>query len=286
MSRCLLAGVLVALVVVVAAVPMAPAWWSGGHATVAEAAAMQLPDNVPTFFRAGGKSLAHYSGDPDRWKNPAAKHLRASESPDHFIDLENFQGKELPPDRFKAIALLIELKEDPAKVGFLPWAICENYDRLSCAFYDYRQDPDSQAIRAKCLVYAGILSHLTGDLSMPLHNTINYDGKKGPDGKMVQRGIHAKLDAFPEKNGFTPEEVCRGLKPKQIDDAWAHVLECIKESRSHIDRSYELDAAGAFEKPTAESRTFVMERCRFGAQLTADLWYSAWVRSARMPPHY
>jgi hypothetical protein len=230
--------------------------------------------------------MAHYSGDPDRWKNPTARQLRNATAPDHFLDLENFHGRDLPPDRWAAVALLFELKEEPAKTGMLPWAICENYERLCCAFYDYRRDPDNPAIRAKCLVYAGVLSHLTGDLSMPLHNTVNYDGKKGADGKTVQKGIHAKLDAFPEKNEFSPEEICRGLKPHQIDDVWAHVLECIKESRTHIDRAYELDAEGRFERPSAESRAFVMDRCRFGAQLTLDLWYSAWLRSAKMPPHY
>lgn len=281
MHRFLLAGLFILLVVW-----PAPAWWVGGHAIVAEAAALQLPEDIPSFFRAGGKAFSHASGDPDRWKNPAAKYLRAAEAPDHFMDLENFQSRELPEDRFKAIALLIELKEDPAKTGFLPWAICENYDRLSCAFYDFRQDPDNPTIRAKCLIYAGILSHLTGDLSMPLHNTINYDGKKGPNGKVVQKGIHAKIDAFPEKNGFKAEEISRGIKAKKIDDVWTHVLKQIDDSHALVDKCYEMDKEKAFDKPTKESTQFIMNRCRAGAQLTADLWYTAWLRSADMPKHW
>src|SRR5205823_5186020 len=142
----------------------------------------------------------------------------------HFIDLEDYQNKPLPETRWKAIALLIELKQDPEKAGMLPWAILENYDRLSCAFYDYREalreteearervknDPSEaanvelkdraeklSAVQAKCLVYAGILAHLTGDAVMPLHTTRDFDGRKGADGKMRQRGIHAKIDAAP-----------------------------------------------------------------------------------------
>jgi hypothetical protein len=53
-----------------------------------------------------------------------------------------------------------------------------------------------------------------------------------------------------------------------------------------VDRCYELDRAGAFDRPTAESRRFILERCRAGAQFTTDLWYSAWLRSATMPKHY
>jgi hypothetical protein len=263
----------------------AQAWWIKGHETIAEAAAAGLPDEVPAFFRGGGKALAHSAGDPDRWKNPAAKHLRAAEAPDHFLDLEDYEGKDLPADRYKAVALLIGLKKEPERVGMLPYAIMENYDRLSCAFYDYRADPENKAAQAKCLVYAGNLAHFTGDCSMPLHTTRDYDGRT-VDGKMKQKGIHAKIDGFPEKNGITAEEMARGLKAKQSDDVWAYVLKMIKDSHEQIDKCYELDEAGAFEKPTEESRKFILGRCRVGAQFTMDLWYSAWLRSEKMPKPY
>jgi hypothetical protein len=263
------------------------AWWVQGHATVAEAAAAGLPDEVPAFFRAAGKSLGHYAGDPDRWKNPAARHLRAAESPDHYLDLEDLQGRELPGDRWKAVALLYELKQKPERTGMLPYAILENYDRLSCAFYDLRAAPDDPAVRAKCLVHAGALAHFTGDLAMPLHTTRHYDGRPAePGGKLLQKGIHAKIDAFPERHGLTAEEMARGLKARAIDDVWGHVVKALRESHTHVDRCYELDRVGAFDRPTAESRKFILDRCRAGAQLTMDLWYSAWLRSAKMPKPY
>ena len=43
---------------------------------------------------------------------------------------------------------------------------------------------------------------------------------------------------------------------------------------------------GAFDKPTEESRKFILGRCRVGTQLTMDLWYSAWLRSEKMPKPY
>jgi hypothetical protein len=286
-----------ALAALALAATAAHAWWVVGHGTIAEAAASGLPDDVPPFFRAGGKALAHYAGDPDRWKNPEARHLRAAEAPDHFLDLENFKGRPLPSDRYKAIALLVELKQEPDKTGMLPYAILENYDRLTCAFADYRAArkaaegndarPDElKAAEAKCLVYSGNLSHFTGDCAMPLHTTVDYDGRPGPDGKVLQKGIHAKIDAFPERNGFTPEEVGRGLKARKVEDVWAHTLDRIKESHAEIDRCYELDKAGAFDRPTEESRKFILARCRAAAQFTADLWYSAWLRSATLPKPY
>jgi hypothetical protein len=262
------------------------AWWVNGHASIAEAAVADLPVEMPAFFRAGGKQLGHYAGDPDRWKNPSAKHLRAAESPDHFLDLENYGGQSLPDDRYQAIVLLLERKQKPEQTGMLPYAIMENYDRLSCAFYDYRAQPDDPAVRAKCLVYAGVLSHFTGDLAMPLHTTRDYDGRPGPGDTILQKGIHAKIDAFPERHGLTAEEISRGLKAQALDDVWGHVIKTLHESHKHVGRCYELDQAGAFDKPTAASRQFILDRCRVGAQLTVDLWYSAWLRSAKMPKHY
>lgn len=276
----------VAALVLLLAAGTAPAWWVKGHEAITEGAASRLPESMPAFFRAGGKALAHYSGDPDRWKNPAANHLRAAEAPDHYLDLEDLEGNELPADRFKAIVLLAKLKRPPERTGMLPYAIMEYYDRLSVAFADLRADPQNEAVRAKCLVYAGNLAHFTTDCSMPLHTTRDYDGKRQPDGTILQKGIHAKIDAFPEKNGLTPEEISRGLEPNQIDDVWKYVVQTIEESHKHVPRCYELDAAGAIEKPTAESRKFILDRCRVGAQFTMDLWYSAWQRSAKMQKLY
>lgn len=262
------------------------AWWSGGHEVIAEAAVAILPDEVPAFFRAAGKQLAHYSVDPDRWKNPGATNLKGSESPEHFIDLELYQGKPLPTGRYQAIKLLLELKVDPEKAGLLPYAILDNYDRLRVAFYDHRQDPTNEAIRAKCLVHAGALAHYTADLAMPLHTTVHYDGRPDREGKMQQKGIHARIDAFPERNNFSAAELSRGLTAKAPEEPFKQVVGSITDSHKHVDRCYTVDAAGAVLKPTEASRQFFVERCRFGVQLTADLWLSAWQASAKLPKHW
>jgi hypothetical protein len=278
--------VVAAVLGLVGVIGVAPAWWVKGHGTITEAAASRLPEDMPAFFRAGGKHLAHLAGDPDRWKNREAAFLRPTEEPNHFLDLEDLEGKPWPQGRYKAFDLMRELKKDPPRVGFLPYAIMEGYDRLSCAFADYRQDPKNETIQMKCLVYAGTMAHYTTDAAMPLHTTRNYDGRKDADGKFAQKGIHAKIDGFPEKQNFTAEEICRGLEAKKVENVWEYVREFILKSHEHIEKSYELDAAGAFEKPTEASRAFIMERCRAGAQFTMDIWYAAWIRSAKMPPPY
>jgi len=264
---------------------LARGWWTIGHETITEAAAAGLPDEMPLFFRAGGKVLAGMVGDPDRWKNRTANFLKIAEAPNHFLDLEDLENNPLPKDRYAATQLLIKLGKDPATVGFLPYAILEGVDKLAVAFYDYRNDKKNPANEMKCLVYAGILAHYTTDAAMPLHTTRDYDGRT-IDGMKRQKGIHAKIDGFPEKNGFTVEEVMRGLQARKIEDPWGYVLHFIQESHKHVSRCYDLDAEGAFDRATPESRAFIMERCRAGAQFTMDLWYHAWLRSATMPKHY
>jgi hypothetical protein len=268
-------------------VGLTPAWWVKGHESITEAAANALPADVPAFFRAGGKHLAHFAGDPDRWKNRDTPALRTSEEANHFLDLEELEGKPLPAgSRFKGMDLMRSLKKDPTKVGTLPYAIEEGYERLACAFSDHRKHPNDESIKMKCLVYGGWLAHYTTDASMPLHTTVNYDGIKQADGTIKQKGIHAKLDGFPEKFKLTPEEICRGLQAKAVDDVWKYMLDFLNESHKHIDKSYEFDAAGAFETPTDASRAFVLDRCRAGAQFTADIWLSAWKKSEKLPNPY
>src|SRR5262249_28050482 len=142
----------------------------------------------------------------------------------HFLDLEDLEGQAPADVRFRGIAQIAALKKQPNRVGLLPYAIMEGYEKLALAFYDYRHEPDNPAVTMKCLVYAGNLAHYTGDASMPLHTTRDYDGRPGPDGKLMYRGIHARIDGFPEKNLFTPEEVCRGLQARPVEDVWAYVL--------------------------------------------------------------
>ena len=192
-------------------------WWAGGHETVAEAAAARLPDEVPTFFRNGGKHLAHFAVDPDRWKNKQLTFLRPEEEGNHFLDTEDLDGKKLPgTHRYDALKMMYTvLKKEPNKVGMLPYAIMENYEKLVAGFYDHRKLPMDTSVPMKCLVYGGTLAHYTGDAAMPLHTTRDYDGRVQPDKSVKQKGIHAKIDGFPEKNKITAEEVCRGLEAKK-----------------------------------------------------------------------
>ena len=226
------------------------------------------------------------AGDPDRWKNPGTKHLRATEGPEHFLDLEDLGGNEIPEDRYQAIQLIIRLNKSPDKVGLLPHALLEGYEKLACCFQDWREKPEDLVRQWRCLVYAGSLAHYAGDCAMPLHTTKDYDGRVREGKPTQQKGIHARLDAFPEKHGITVDEIFQGLKLEPTDNTWARILAEFRASHRLVDETYRLDAAGGFQDPSSESRAFVLARCQAAARLTADLWIAAWEKSKTLPKPY
>ena len=71
----------------------------------------------------------------------------------------------------------------------LPYSIAEWTQRLTIAFAEHRNDPENPHVRAKCLVFAGILSHYAADLHMPLHTSIHWDGRDDA-GAMSSSGVY------------------------------------------------------------------------------------------------
>ena len=282
----------VLLYVAVIALAAAPgnAWWPQGHSMVAEAAVKALPGEMPAFFRQSAGMVAHMAQDPDVAKNRAAPALSDHEGPEHYIDWELLQGRPLPARRYEFLKLCAELKADPKHVGLAPYAIAEWTERLTVAFAEHRAFPKNPHIRTKCLVYAGILSHYTGDLCMPLHTTIHHNGRLRADGSSPNTGIHEKVDSLIEKIGFKREELTRGQRIEPVAALLPAIVQEIELSRSLIDRTYALEpqlppASGAWT-PSAEMRAYTLERARAATRFTAALYLSAWRNSAtvQLPP--
>jgi hypothetical protein len=268
----------------------ARAWWPKGHSLVAAAAVRSLPPEVPAFFRAGAGQVAHCAQDPDVIKIRELQQISDREHPEHFLDQELLQGRPLPPTRYQFEKLCRELKVEPEKVGFAPYAIAEWTQRLAAAFAEHRRWPKNPYIRNKCLVYAGILSHYSGDLCQPLHVTIEFDGRKGPEGTTSHTGIHAGVDAALEKLPVTIEELARDQKVEPMAALMPAILLEMESSRALIDRVYALErqwppAQGEW-KATPEVAAFTRERGREATRFTASLYLTAWRASAtvKLPP--
>jgi hypothetical protein len=272
--------------VIFSVAPIALGWHDEGHYYTAVAATRNLPEDVPAFFREGSAAIGHGSLDPDVFKNRALAQLNHCEAPEHFLDIEMLEGRELPLLRYEFLKLCQQMKLDPRKVGTLPYSITEWTQRLTMAFAEYRANPDNPHIKAKCLVYAGILSHYAGDLMMPLHTSIHWDGRAEPGVPYQRTGIHNKIDALPTKVPYN--ELFDPPLPTALaaQDVFAFTLEELMKSNALVDRAYELEPRfpqwDDMELNDKQVRAFTIERTRAAASFTSDLFLSAWRNSAEV----
>jgi hypothetical protein len=263
-------------------------------------AAQSLPADMPYFFRRAVNELSYLGYDPDRWRSQAEPALGAVNPPDHFIDLEYANGLELPPDRYQFMRLLVErgiVKNDVtlATVGYLPYRIVELTELLRLQFRLWRQAPRRTAldlgrrrqIEQNIVFIAGILGHYVADGAQPHHSTVHYNGwnvkfAPNPNGYTTEPGIHIRFENDFVNEAIEEREVKRLVKPpRQLGTIFGATVQYLKNSRSQVERLYQLDKAGGFApgSTNADARRFVAERLSTGAQMLASVWYTAWVES-------
>jgi hypothetical protein len=209
-----------------------------------------------------------------------------SEYPEHYIDYELLQGRTFPTTRYQFVQLCAELKLDPKEVGLLPYAIAEWAERLTVAFAEHRRWPENPAIRSKSLVYAGFLAHYAQDMCMPLHVTVNHDGPANLDGTSPRTGIHAKVDGLIQRLAMKPQDLAKNQNIQAVPELMPAIFAELNQSRSLIDRVYELGnnlpaETGAW-KPDSRVIDFATERGREATRFTAALYLTAWEKSATL----
>ncbi|MBI1370355.1 MAG: hypothetical protein GC162_17100 [Planctomycetes bacterium] len=284
-------GVMVVVMVLTSVAGRAMAWHHEGHQLIARDAARALPEDAPAFLRDGAMMIAHVAPDPDLLRSQDLPQIRSTESPEHYLDYELVEGKPLPATRFTYYKMLYDMKLDPANVGNLPYAITEWQQRLTMSLAEYRKWPDNEFIKSKCLVYAGILSHYSGDLVMPLHTTIHHDGRV-VEGQPTKRGIHTKVDDLLYRISDADAALTADMKVEAYDNVFKSVMAELESSHKLVDRVYELEdqLPGVKEKKelTPAVRDFAVERAREGVRFTASLFYTAWVKSAsvKVPSYF
>jgi hypothetical protein len=254
--------------------PSSYAWYTSGHEKAAAMAFTALKGRVPDFFYNGRSVVAGIAVDPDLFKDSTLPQLKKAEGPEHFIDLERLAGHALPNDRRAYWALCGTLGTNAFEIGFLPYAVIEWNQRLTIALAEYRAWPNDTAIRMKCLVYAGIMSHYAGDMTQPLHVTIHFNGRAMPDGSVQLHGIHGKVDGLLTTipDSTLPATPAAHAFPSLFDSVGA----VLRSSASLVDTVYRL---GMLDSPDAW-RGFTAERLRATALLISDLLLTAWEKSA------
>ena len=268
-----------AILLLLALARAAAAWGPEGHIIVTRAA-LAASDGLPPWFRDAGDALAELSNAPDRWRE-AEKDAPAlaARGPDHFFDLDVWGDEPLPPERWGYVARAVRRRLSPTAVGFLPFAIGEEYGVLLTAFRDVRAGRPGG--REAALAAAGVLAHLAGDAAVPLHATRHHHGWVGPNPEGFTRAgeIHHWFEGALVA-GVDPAEVRAAREASRaLGDVPGAVHALLGDSLAQVPRLYRLERESRRTHDDADARALVRERLAAGATLLARLWRTAWVRS-------
>jgi hypothetical protein len=258
-------------------------WYISTHRTLTRAAVRNLPPKtVPGFFRDASKSVARCAYDLDIERNAAVPALRDAEGPEHFIDLELLKGAPLPPTRYEYLKLVQTKRQNAKYVGTLPYALLEWTDRLTMAFAEYRKTPADEGSRAKCIVCAGVLAHYAEDACMPLHATIDYDGRATADGSSPKSGFHDAVDGMLEALRVDVDAACAGFRPEPFADVFAAVVAQCKQSNAAVDGLYRLEEPVMKGESTPETAALAKELAARAVLFTQRLFLTAWKNSEKV----
>jgi hypothetical protein len=276
-------------------------WGNLGHTEINLNAARKIPPSMPGFFRsrAAMQRIAYLGPEPDRWRGMAEYALNHAQAPDHEIDLERIQDLgELPRSRYEFYKLLyakrvatITNPDDylPEKVGLLPYAAEEVFERLRAAFRNYRvlraANQPTDPVEQDAVFYAGWLGHYVADGSQPLHTTVNYNGwvEANPQGFITAPGIHGQFESdFVNVNIKASDFASLIGLPHEIVDTFKNFQQYLWDSHALVSQLYELEKAKGFDGAgSPEALKFTEERMAAGSQKLLDLWYTAWLQSAQ-----
>lgn len=157
------------------------AWGSVGHALIGRVASEQaLVANK--FWTANSESVGSLSNVPDAYWKKAATIER--EQTNHWFQIDGYlDPSQFIPDLFLNYVNVVQQysKDHVTENGTSSWRSEQMFLMAIDAFK--RKDYKSG------LEVVGALSHYIGDMSQPLHMTINYDGQLSG-----QKGIHAYFE--------------------------------------------------------------------------------------------
>jgi hypothetical protein len=146
------------------------------------------------------------------------------------------------------------------------------------------------AVEQAITFYAGWMGHYVADGSQPLHTTIRYNGwvSPNPNGYTTQHDIHAQFETAYVSANITANNFAGFVHaPVTLDDPFPRYVEYLKQSNDLVEKVYALEKAGGFrDKGSPEAFEFTTHRLAAGSQMLLNLWYTAWIESAKPTPEH
>ncbi len=260
------------------------------HRTINQLAIYSLPAPLQSYFHNEMAYLVENAPRPDIRRN-----TDKTEDTKHFIDLEMFgpnAANDMPLDWASAVRKygVDSLK----KYGWGPYNAMMQMEHLTAAFKSKNKD--------SILFYAADLGHYIGDLHVPLHTTVNYDGQmtgqKGlhglwesyiPELTMNDYNLYAKHTAVYLKN--PAEALWKDIRKANalLPDMFAK--EAKLTTKFTPDTKYKTmmrygKEAKVYTKEFAEAYAIELGPTINGqllasANLLSDFWYTAWVNAGK-----
>jgi hypothetical protein len=271
-------------------VPPAAGWGDEGHRWINRIAVEHLPGDMPAFFTGAAARISFLGPEPDRWRDGRElyKALAEVNGPDHFVNIDNPENfAALPNDRYQYSDWLRAHGKEPQSVGFLPYSILENYQKMQVLFRlwrDRQHAGERDQIEQNIVYYAGVLGHYVGDGAQPLHTSIHYNGwatSSNPEG-YTREPLHWRFEGEYVKARLKPEDFSSLVKPaRKLDDVFQDTMNYLFESYRLAPEVYKMDKTFRWDDNNQNevSKRFVATRLAAGAQMLANLWYTAWLDS-------
>ena len=265
------------------------AWGFWAHKRINKIAVFTLPTELMGFFKENIDYVTNHAVDPDK-----RRYAVEGEAPKHYIDIDhycNFPHDCVPKNWDDAVETFSE--DTLQAYGTSPWNLEKYYYTMVNAF----ESKDPKWILKVCTDFG----HYLGDLHVPLHTTVNYNGQLSN-----QHGIHAFWESrIPELMGDDYDYFMG--KAVYIDNIKEKIWNIVMESSAAVDTVLNFEQTLTDEFPTdkkysfddrnethmrAHSKEFSLEYNlriknmvykRMSASIVnlGSFWYTAWVNAGK-----
>jgi len=249
-------------------------WGNKGHQKINGSAQQFFPARLNNFKDWSAKLAEHGSDADDRKKNDRTEGVK------HFIDIDAYKD-------FVEMHKITENKDAAFKLygskfilknGTLPWVTDSTYHVLVQQFKSKEW--------TKAVLTAADLGHYVGDGHMPLHLTLNYDGKLTD-----QSGIHSRYESK-MINKYIDEITVKRSHIRKVKDVNRYVFDYIYANYQYKDSLLNADKL-AFETANHEyndlyyatlwkqTQGFTQKMITGSSKSLAELIRMAWLEAGR-----
>ncbi|SHO64817.1 zinc dependent phospholipase C family protein [Algoriphagus zhangzhouensis] len=264
-------------------------WGFYAHSLINRMAVYSLPPELISFYKPHIQFITEKAVNPDR-----RRYAVEGEAEKHYIDLDHYgdSAQHILPIYWNEAVELIG--EDSIRLnGIGPWSAYFTFLNLTKAM----EEKNESAI----LRLSADLGHYIGDLNVPLHTTMNYNGQL-----TGQEGIHGFWESRIPELQATDYSLWVG-KAEYIKNPQLAIWDAVLEAHSLVDSVLLIEKELTQEFPEDQKFSFeernkltvrvysqdfsntyserldgmVEKQMKKSIKMIADFWYTAWINAGQ-----